>query len=50
MKTYDISVEAKYSEDFSIKAKSRTEAKNKAIDKFRNKKSNFRADVNWVEQ
>jgi len=49
MKTYTVSVDIKWSEDYVIKAKTKAEAKSKAIDRFRNKKGNFEADAEVFE-
>lgn len=48
-KTYDVFVSAKYSESYTIKAKNKSEAKKKAIDKFRAKRSFFEADATLEE-
>ncbi len=43
LKKYEVDVEAKYCEYIIVKAKNKSEAKRKAIDKFRSKRSNFTA-------
>jgi hypothetical protein len=51
MKIYRVSVDIKYTDEYMLGAKSATEAKKKAIDKFRGSRKNFQADVEdmWEE-
>lgn len=44
-KLYSVSVDIKWTEEYYIKAKNKSEAKRKAIDKFRNKRGNFEASA-----
>ena len=45
MKTYRVYVDIKWTNDYLVKAKNKSEAKRKAIDRFRNKRGNFEADA-----
>ena len=54
MKNYIVSVDAKGTDilpiSYIIKAKNKVEAKRKAIDRLRNKRANFNAYVDGVEE
>jgi hypothetical protein len=48
-KSYNVSVDIRWTEEYRIIAKNARTAKRKAIERFRNKKSNFEADAELVE-
>jgi len=48
-KLYRVLVDIKWSDEYYIRAKNKTEAKRKGINKFRNSSRNFQADAEFEE-